>query len=297
MATNIEAGKGAPAWNFDDLAASLDALLKYVEGAALRSIQWYMDAKRFKRLLSRTIQLSAIVLTALAGIYPIAQELMGAEGARSSPLWPSVFVGVAAALIGVDKTFGFSTGWARYVLVATTLRKALEEFRLDWTTLRFHAGPAPSDEAVTALIQRAREFASTVEGQVLQETKEWVVEFQSNFAQLEKDVKAQLESLKADLEKSETTRAAAARRGSIELTVADADKAEGFTFQVTLAGVDKTMGGTVTGAKRWVQLNVAPGDYSLTVAATGAGGRRVSDTRVVTVKPGEVSKPEIQLGL
>jgi hypothetical protein len=33
-------------------------------------------------------------------------------------LWASLFLGVAAALLGLDKAFGYSSCWARYVLTA-----------------------------------------------------------------------------------------------------------------------------------------------------------------------------------
>jgi hypothetical protein len=63
-----------------------------------------------------------------------------------SPLWSSLFLGVAAALIGLDKTFGYSSGWARYVLTATNIRKSLEDFRLDWAELMAKAGNPPIAE-------------------------------------------------------------------------------------------------------------------------------------------------------
>ena len=90
--------------------------------------------KQWKARFSRTIQLSVIVLTALAGLFPIVAYLakdMKWPYLAESGLWPSFFVGIAATLIGIDRAFGLSSSWSRYVLTATSIRKMLEEFRLD----------------------------------------------------------------------------------------------------------------------------------------------------------------------
>ena len=65
----------------------------------------------------------------------------------------SICVGSAAALIGLDKTFGFSSGWARYVLTVTSIRKALEEFRMDWISLSAKIDKTPTPDQIQALIQ------------------------------------------------------------------------------------------------------------------------------------------------
>jgi len=54
---------------------------------------------------------------------------------------------------------------------------------------------------------------------VLQETKDWATEFQSNVAQLEKETKAQLDALKAQVEKAGVAQTAASQPGSVEITV------------------------------------------------------------------------------
>jgi hypothetical protein len=64
----------------------------------------------------------------------------------SDGLWASLLLGVAAALFGLDKAFGYLSGWARYVLTATNIRRALEEFRMDWAELMVKAGTPPTAE-------------------------------------------------------------------------------------------------------------------------------------------------------
>ena len=191
---------GSLTWNPADPLTSLTDVANYAEGLASRASDWYWANKRWKARLSRSIQLGAMVATALAALLPVVASFF-APGANTG-LLSSALVGFAAALIGLDKAFGFSSGWARYVLTATSIRKALEEFRMDWTMLLAKADPKPTAEQVGALIQRAKDFTSLIEGLVLQETKDWITEFQSNLAQIERDSKTQLDELKSQVQKT-----------------------------------------------------------------------------------------------
>ena len=292
---NIEAaGPECLTWNCSDATASLRELLKYVEQEAQKATNWYWRNKRPKSFLSRSIQFLAVVLTSAAAIVPIIGELSKSDTLKNA-LWASLLVGLAAALLGLDKAFGFSSGWARYVMAATNVRKSLEEFRMDWAALIAKACPNPTPEQAEALIQRAKEFRMTVEGLVLQETKDWVTEFQNNLAQLEKDVTAQLTALKAQNEKAVQARDAATQPGSIQLTVPNADKPDSSTIQVRLEGSAGVIADeAVIGSKTWVRLNLVPGQYRLTINAM-ASGKPVSVTAAVIVKPGEIAQAQIAL--
>jgi len=227
------------------------------------------------------------------------QPAGGSGNILTSGLLASALVGLAAALLGVDKAFGFSSGWARYVLAATEIRKRLETFRMDWTALSASAGANPTPDQVAALIQKAKEFRVGAEDVVGQETKDWVTEFQNNLAQLEKDVKLQLEMLRTQVEKQE----AAAQPGSLELTVTDADKTQGFAFTVSLAGPDGPVisDDKVTNSKTWVRTNLKPGQYTLRLNASsvpGAGAAApaaISKSAIVAIKAGEPTRQSISI--
>lgn len=270
--SNIQAASpGALQWKSDQVPLSLDLLLAYVEKEAANAIDWYWRSKLWKARLSRWIRLWALILTAGAGIVPIIfyilkdLEGLSASVVATSGLWSAALVGLAAAFVGLDRAFGFSSGWARYVLAATDIRKRLEEFRMDWIGLTALSGPNPSPDQITALIQKAKEFRVSVEGIVAQETKDWVTEFQTNMAQLEKDVKAQLDSLKAQVEQTRGQRDAVTQAGSIEATVENADKTKDFAFSVTFDGPDGVIAKDqqISGGKTWGHLNITPGQIGL----------------------------------
>src|ERR1035438_2183728 len=118
-------------WNAADPAALIQGLLKYVEARAEDSVNWYWRNKRSKSFLSQWIQFLAVLLTSGAAIVPIVGQFVH-SATMTNGLMASLLVGVAAALLALDKAFGFSSGWTRYVMTATNIRKTLEEFRMDW---------------------------------------------------------------------------------------------------------------------------------------------------------------------
>jgi hypothetical protein len=300
---NIQAAQpGVLQWKSDTVPDSLNALVKYVEAEADNAIRWYWSNKKWKARLSRWIRLWALLFTAAAGLLPVVSYIARESGwcaglATTSGLWASALVGVAAGLLGMDRAFGFSSGWARYVLAATEIRKKLEEFRMDWIAQTATAGATPNADQVAAFIQKAKEFRVAVEGIVAEETKDWVTEFQTNMAQMEKDVKAQLDSLKAQVDKAQEARQAATQPGSIEATIDNADKARDFAFSVTVEGPDGDLvkDDPVKGSKTWARVNIKPGLYRLVVTATAPDNKLVSATAIVAVKPGERGSATISL--
>jgi SMODS and SLOG-associating 2TM effector domain 2 len=289
-------------WDKSDLKASLRALRKSAEDEGQKAINWYWRKKRWKSVPSWMIRSSALVLTALAGILPVIFQVVQnlwpknpPEKVDSGPI-ATLCVGLAAALIGLDKAFGYSSGWTRYVLTATAMTKLLHEFRLDWVVLLSASADPPTLEDQTKLIQRAKDFVSTIQAMVLQETKDWATEFQSNMAQMEKDLKTQLDTLKAQVDKTTKEKEDAAKPGSIEMTVTNADKTDGFHFDVTLEGTPGKFTEPVSNTSTWARINMTPSQYKLTVEAK-SNGSPIGTSMVVDVKPGETAKPSITLPL
>src|ERR1035438_8888744 len=284
-------------WDNADPAKSLQRIRNAVELEGQKAIDWYWKAKRWKRIPSQWIQFFALVLTAAAGLVPIIFQLVKnqrvATGFDSGPL-ASLFIGIAAALLGLDKAFGYSSGWTRYVLTATSMTKLLHEFRMDWMPLSADPAVPQTAEQRAAMIQRAKEFVSTIQGMIAQETKDWATEFQSNMAQMEKDLKTQLDSLKAQVDKGAKDKEAATKAGAIELTVTNADKTDSFSFDVVLDGQSGKSTDSVSNSKVWTRINTVPGQYSISINAKYKGSI-VSTATIVDVKPGGTENPSVTL--
>ncbi len=284
-------------WDGADPTKSLQDIRDVAELDGQKAIDWYWRAKRWKRIPSQSIQALALLLTAAAGLVPIIVQLAKNGGAAknfdSGPL-ASLCVGIAAALLGLDKAFGYSSGWTRYVLTATSMTKLLQEFRMDAVALGAAASEPPTAEQRAAMLQRAKEFVSAIHGMVAQETKDWATEFQSNMAQMEKDLKLQLDRLKAQVEQAAKDKEEATRPGAIEMTITNADKTDGFSFEVVLEGQPGTFTDSVSNSKVWTRINTVPGQYKVGVSARCKGSVSTTST-VVDVKPGDTAKPSVTL--
>jgi len=288
---NIEAAPAASlTWNGTDVKESLNAIFYYVEAEAAKSLTWYWRGKRIKRFLSRWIQFLAVSLTVAGGMVPIVIQLWP-RTPPINPLWTSLFVGIAAGLLALDKAFGFSTGWARYVVAATSIRRALEEFRMDWMLLESNFSIPSTTENLRILLTRAKDFRMAIEALVFRETQDWVTEFQSNMSQLERDVTAQVDKLKEQAEK------VAAPPGAITVDLPNADTAAPGKVQVKLENAEGTVTDeTLTGKKAWTRLNVPPGQYK--ISATGlVDGKLASADAVVVVKSGEILQKALTLSV
>src|SRR5262249_7264903 len=174
-------------------------------------------------------------------------------------------------------------------------RKSLYEFRMDWTSLSAKSDASPGLDELAALIQRAKDFIVGVQAMVLQETNDWVAEFQKSTAQLDKEVGARLDALQSQVEKAVKAQAAIAQPVSIELSVPNTHKTHRFAFEASIEGSQgKIAEERISNTKKWVKLNVAPGQYRVLVS-TMVSGKPTSAAAAVIVKPEEVTRFEIPL--
>lgn len=315
---NIASGDcGELTWKGGDLATSLEDLRKYVLATAQRSESWYWKRKTTKQRFATTIQWIAILATGVAGLVPIAAKLSLFAGVSSwlrarqiapvdSGLLASLMIGGGAALLGVDRVTGMSSGWTRYVLTATAIRSVSEEFRMDWAALSAQAATPPTAEQGAAMIQRAKVFSLAIEGLITKETQDWATEFRQNMNSLERDLKVQVDQAKTDRDKAEqeakaTTaqekaeREKAAQPGSLEVTVPNASSTDDFQFQAKLETETKTMvDEPVTGSESWTRIAVPAGQYKLTITGL-VKKQKVSSTAALYVKPGETTKSQLSL--
>src|SRR5215831_19466684 len=182
-------------WKDAEVDNSLSVLHQYVEDQAQKQIQWYWNSKRSKSYMSMFLRFVAIILFVLGGLVPIVKATLPSTVTDKFPFdfgqSGYLLIGVAAGCMGLDRFFGYSTGWIRYVTTAMAIEKSLEEFRLEWTrNMAKMRGAPPTPEQLETLIQTCTAFSLAIKSQVEQETKAWVVEFQNNLSQLEKDLQA-----------------------------------------------------------------------------------------------------------
>ena len=186
-------------WEAEKLAEPLDQLCTYAKNQAQQSIDWYFRKRQLRRHFCRIFRLSAILLTAFSGLLPMINEIAGPQKALHS-LCAAVALGVAATLILLDRFYGFTNGWIRYLLTARQLIEALEAFhfeverhKLSWGNLE------PTPEQATMLLEQIWQFHKKALGIVNDETKGWAAEFTEAIKQLDEQVKTDRSKLTTDM--------------------------------------------------------------------------------------------------
>lgn len=292
-----------PSWQPDRVPASLEVLRLYAEGHARAAIDWYYAKKPWKAWASQALRLLTILATALGGLMPI----LVSTGVFSNPASPHrelddlrlneigyLCFGLAALFLAVDRYFGNSTGWMRYITTAMALETALQQFRLDWAKLTASlAGEIPSGAALEALIERIAEFSISVRTLVERETQAWVTEFQTNLSQLEKEAKAAIEAARAQAETTQQDmreRLAAVKPGAIDLTVEEVLRTDGG-YDVAIDGEIVKMKVT---SRNCGLMNLSPGLHEIAVTAT-LSGAPAHASQIVSVQAGAAVKVSLAL--
>ena len=200
MAKDLKSGDfPALHWEAEKLAEPLDQLCTYAKNQAQQSIDWYFRKRQLRRHFCRIFRLSAILLTAFAGLLPMINEIAGPQQVLH-PLCAAVALGVAATLILLDRFYGFTNGWIRYLLTARQLIEALEAFHFEVERHKLSWGnPEPTPEQATMLLEQIWQFHKKALGIVNDETKGWAAEFTEAIKQLDEQVKTDRSKLTTDM--------------------------------------------------------------------------------------------------
>jgi len=188
-------------WKEIDIDGSLVTLRRYVESEAQRQIEWYRVKRQRKASISVALRFSAIMLFVLGGLVPILKATLTANAVSHLGFdfgqVGYLLIAIAAGCVAMDRFFGYSTGWIRYMTTGLALEKSLEEFRLEWARhIAKLRGEAPGEAELDQLILTCETFSLAIRAQVEQETHAWVAEFESNLAQLERDLQARADDAK-----------------------------------------------------------------------------------------------------
>jgi hypothetical protein len=188
-------------WKEPDVYASLTTLHEHVENEAQRQIDWYHTKRKVKASISTALRFVAILFLVLGGLVPIVKATLAPETIRRIGFdfgqTGYLLLAIAAGCVAMDRFFGYSSGWIRYITTALALEKSLEEFRLEWARhIAKLRGGQPNEAELDELIRACETFSLATRTQIEQETKAWVIEFESNLSQLERDLEAKADEVK-----------------------------------------------------------------------------------------------------
>jgi hypothetical protein len=259
-------------WDPADIGGSIRQLKEFVVGRAKDAITYYQFAKKPKKRWAIWLRMAALVFAGLAGLLPIlSQILTDAAGVPViAPGWASVYLALAAGSVAIDRFFGFSSAWMRFMASELRVRRATDEFELDWEAARAGwpaAGPGTGE--ADEFMQRARAFTVQIADIVREETEEWISEFRETIRQID--------------ESARTTRTAD-ERGAINVTVSNGDTVAGGWQLSVDDGPARACRGTSAAVG-----SVKPGVHTVQVEAA-QDGRQLYAERVVHVERGEITE-------
>lgn len=264
-------------WDTENLKESLDKLYQFTLQKGESSEAWYWKNSRYKRGWAQFLRVFAILVTALGGIIPIiTQIIVTADGKPIfSPAWASVVLALGATALGLDRFFGFSTGWIRFITTALNIQAWIAEFKYEWELARVGwKGTMPTYEQAEAMISKCSAFSLKISNAVQEETHSWVEEFQATLKTLDQDLKNQASTLQP---------------GALVLNIKNGEQCEdGWTTQIDARSPEQHYG------QSGVLSDLYPGLYQVKVSGK-IDNKPVHAETAVRVNAGEIATVEITL--
>jgi hypothetical protein len=277
---------------------ALPRIYKRAHEYSARVRGWYwvsIGRKRRGSIINRAL---SFALLAVGAVLPLlatvptdeSDKLLGTQLAVAS-------LALAGLLQAMDKIFGWSSGWLRYITTVTAMEGATRRFDLTWASYIIDKGGALGAADRKPLFDLAKDLETEISGLQAEETDKWVVEFNSSVAMLGDLIKSQreftdktLQAAHAALEKQRTEQAEqlkAQALGAIELAIKH--KAAAVPVVIT---IDDQPGQPHVGTS-WARMGVPPGQHKVSVSYDDGFSRKVE--KVAIVPAGAVARLDIDL--
>ncbi|KQX09820.1 hypothetical protein ASC82_25990 [Streptomyces sp. Root431] len=178
-------GMPFPLGDWGEPAERLDELYRWVESHALRTAEWYLSDRLWKRRSARILRVGTAAGVIVGAALPLLDVTGVAEGAAG---WGYLSLLLGAACVACDRYFGLTSGWMRDVATAQAVQRRLQALQFDWASesVREVLGPTEgtASEAAERCLGVLRRFSEDVTELVRAETADWMVEFRSGPAPL-----------------------------------------------------------------------------------------------------------------
>lgn len=171
-------------WTPEQASTSLHTLGTRARNYANSVSKWYLDEKSSKGVPARVLRLSAIIMAASAGIVPMVQQAGSVDQSlHIQPVWASILAAGAIFFHSVDKFFGFSSAWIRYITAEVQIKRLCLDFDLDWEALVASLSAPPTQDQIQKGMALVKQFLSQVHSVQTDETRKWAEEFQDALKQ------------------------------------------------------------------------------------------------------------------
>jgi low affinity Fe/Cu permease len=184
---------GSLDWGPEHARQSLEVIYQHVVDAASQAINWYLAARGSKRRWAQRLRVGSIIMVTVAGILPVLSQILNVgNSVVIQPAWAAVALAIAVALVALDRFFGFSSAWARYIASGQAISAALNQFRLDWQkfSTQFPVN-GPTQDSINQLLDLAKTLAMKTDDLIQAETLQWVKEFRETLTEIERSASNQ----------------------------------------------------------------------------------------------------------
>ena len=170
-------------WSGGHAGESLQRAHAVVRGRGKAAMTWYLDHRTSKSWRSKAIRGTVALLVAVGAACP-ALALADPDLAISD--YGYVALTLAAGIFGLDKVFGFSSSWMRYVATAMTIKARLERDDLEWEKLLAEVkGRPPTRAEVERCLDHLLGLTEELQAMVTNETRQWSGEIAAALVELQ----------------------------------------------------------------------------------------------------------------
>lgn len=260
--------------------------------------EWYWKSIKIKRRASLGIRSALVLLVVFGTLSPI---LAGLGESSDHKLQLTQLAVCALALAGllqvVDKVFGFSSGWLRYIATVAAMENLSRKFEFDWAGYILSKEGVINDSDIKPLFDIAMQFQEALMKLQSEETDKWAAEFNTGTTLLGDLIKSQRESEEKAAEAAKVAVSAqkavaeakskASLAGGIELAIIH--KSAPIPLNISLDNHDtESFHGTV-----WSHLNVSPGLHNISIESNSTPPLILK--KIVEVPAGGVARLEVKL--
>jgi hypothetical protein len=157
---------------------------------AAREAAWYQKQRGKNGWRARATWTGVILFATLAGVVPVVAQMSN----EIEPAWATLALVTSGFLFAMDRLYGYSASWQRFMEAKLRIDGLRFAFALEWLAAR------SSGMSSESLIQKAHKFVKMVADIELRETREWRRDFSSQLASLHHEsqsMKTTTDSLKA----------------------------------------------------------------------------------------------------
>ncbi|MDQ3234725.1 MAG: SLATT domain-containing protein [Pseudobdellovibrionaceae bacterium] len=164
-------GKDIESGEYSEKLSSKENAIKYLSDFIEESLSWYKSHRSGKKFWSKGLRFAAIIFMSAGTLISLLPTTLIEDWHRLAleRSLPGIFVAMAGLCLTLDKAYGHTSGWKRYMETIMLLQKEKDNFHY----LRCEMEPKMND---AEFIGACRKIMLRVRGIVAKEVADWAHE-------------------------------------------------------------------------------------------------------------------------